>query len=39
MKKKKHQKQTKNIGLFTVNCTVQSTVKGIKKGKKKRKKN
>jgi hypothetical protein len=34
IKKEKHQKQTKDIGLFTVNCTVQSTVKGIKKGKK-----
>jgi hypothetical protein len=34
IKKEKHQKQTKGIGLFTVNCTVQSTVKGIKKGKK-----
>jgi hypothetical protein len=36
IKKEKHQKQTKDIGLFTVDCTVQSTVKGIKKAKKRK---
>ena len=39
IKKEKHQKQTKGIGLFTVGCTVQSTVKGIKKAKKQKEKN
>jgi len=36
--KKKKQKQTKDISLFTMDCTLQYTVKGIKTTKKTKKK-